>query len=157
MQHILWLRIIGKAQVCEFLEPFEMTPGKFQNWRPCKRAVRSLLALKACAGLLSTARAQFIQQGGKLVGTGAVGNSQQGYSVALSADGTTVIVGGPTNAGAVWVFTRSAGVCAAPSMARRSADRNQRPGEKRGIALPRPCLEQRALSIKDVLVKNDQA
>jgi hypothetical protein len=57
------------------------------------------------------------QQGGKLVGTDAIGNAQQGFSVALSADGNTAIVGGHTdnsrggnNAGAAWVFTRSAGV-----------------------------------------------
>src|SRR6201997_5656286 len=59
------------------------------------------------------------QQGSKLVGTGAVGNANQGTSVALSADGNTAIVGGPddnfsaganSGAGAVWVFTRSGGV-----------------------------------------------
>ncbi len=53
------------------------------------------------------------QQGPKLVGTGAVGGAQQGFSVALSADGNTAIVGGLTdngNAGAAWVYTRSGGV-----------------------------------------------
>ncbi len=53
------------------------------------------------------------QQSGKLVGTGAVGPAEQGYSVALSADGDTAIVGGPwdnSQAGAAWVFTRSGGV-----------------------------------------------
>jgi hypothetical protein len=53
------------------------------------------------------------QQGGKLVGTGGVGNVGQGYSVALSASGDTAIVGGPWDnaaAGAAWVFTRSGGV-----------------------------------------------
>jgi hypothetical protein len=53
------------------------------------------------------------QQGGKLVGTSAVGTAAQGVSVALSADGSTAIVGGPTDnsgAGAAWVFTRSGGV-----------------------------------------------
>jgi hypothetical protein len=53
------------------------------------------------------------QQGGKLVGTGAVGAAQQGLAVAISADGNTAIVGGPadnSNAGATWVFTRSGGV-----------------------------------------------
>lgn len=52
------------------------------------------------------------QQGGKLVGTGAVGQSGQGASVALSADGNTAAVGGPEDAGtgAVWVFVRSNGV-----------------------------------------------
>jgi hypothetical protein len=52
------------------------------------------------------------QQGAKLFGTGAVGGAEQGYSVALSADGNTAIVGGPVDnsfAGAVWVFTRSSG------------------------------------------------
>jgi hypothetical protein len=53
------------------------------------------------------------QQGGKLVGSGAVGQAHQGTSVAMSADGNTVIIGGPddsSNLGAAWVFTRSGGV-----------------------------------------------
>src|SRR3979411_2735093 len=41
------------------------------------------------------ALAQFTQQGPKLVGTGAMWASNQGGSVALSADGNTAIVGGP--------------------------------------------------------------
>ena len=48
------------------------------------------------------------QQGNKLVGTGAVNNALQGSSVALSADGTTLAVGGygDNNAtGAAWVFS----------------------------------------------------
>ena len=52
------------------------------------------------------------QSGSKLVGTGAVGPAQQGWSVALSADGNTAIVGGIADnkaAGAAWVFTRSGG------------------------------------------------
>ena len=55
------------------------------------------------------------QQGAKLVGTGAVGAARQGFSVSLSADGNTAIVGGCTDnssAGAAWVFTRSGGVWA---------------------------------------------
>jgi hypothetical protein len=50
------------------------------------------------------------QQGGKLVGAGAVGPAEQGSSVALSRDGTTAVVGGPNDnfgAGAAWVWTRS--------------------------------------------------
>jgi len=50
------------------------------------------------------------QQGSKLVGTGATGGAQQGRSVALSADGNTLAVGGNadnSNIGATWVFTRS--------------------------------------------------
>ena len=52
------------------------------------------------------------QQGPKLVGSGAVGNAQQGHSVSLSADGNTAIVGGSADgvSGAAWVWTRSAGV-----------------------------------------------
>jgi hypothetical protein len=54
------------------------------------------------------------QQGPKLVGTGAVGFFiEQGFSVSLSADGNTGIIGGPNDNGAVgaaWVFTRSGGV-----------------------------------------------
>ena len=50
----------------------------------------------------------------KLVGTGVIGNrASQGYSVSLSGDGNTVVVGGPVdnrNTGAVWVFTRSGDV-----------------------------------------------
>jgi hypothetical protein len=50
------------------------------------------------------------QVGEKLVGSGAVGASQQGISVALSADGSTAAIGGDLDggdAGAVWVFTRT--------------------------------------------------
>ena len=57
------------------------------------------------------------QQGPKLVGTGAVTNAGQGHSVAISADGNTVIVGGPGDnpvsggtTGAAWVYTRANGV-----------------------------------------------
>ena len=47
------------------------------------------------------------QLGGKLVGTGAVGIPNQGFSVAMSGDGNTAMVGGMSdnnNAGAAWVF-----------------------------------------------------
>jgi hypothetical protein len=53
------------------------------------------------------------QSGHKLVGTGAVGNAEQGSSVALSADGSIAVVGGTTDAsdaGAAWVFTRNGAV-----------------------------------------------
>ena len=49
-------------------------------------------------------------QQAKLVGTGAIGAANQGFSVSLSADGNTAISGGYTdnvNVGAAWVFTRS--------------------------------------------------
>jgi hypothetical protein len=53
------------------------------------------------------------QQGSKLVGTGAVGTSEQGWSVSLSSDGNTALVGGGWDnnlIGAAWVFTRGGGV-----------------------------------------------
>jgi hypothetical protein len=53
------------------------------------------------------------QQGTKLVGNGAVGRAWQGWSVSLSDDGNTAIVGGPFDngeAGAAWVYTRDGGV-----------------------------------------------
>ncbi|HYW48373.1 MAG TPA: FG-GAP repeat protein [Bryobacteraceae bacterium] len=55
--------------------------------------------------------APWIQQGTKLTGVDAAGTAQQGYSVALSADGNTAIVGGygDNSAGAAFVFTRSNG------------------------------------------------
>jgi len=49
------------------------------------------------------------KQQGKLAGTGAVGPSQQGCSVALSASGNTAIVGGwqdNNGVGAAWVYER---------------------------------------------------
>ena len=52
------------------------------------------------------------QSGSKVAGTGATGAAKQGTSLALSADGYVAAIGGPGNnssAGAVWIFTRSAG------------------------------------------------
>jgi hypothetical protein len=48
------------------------------------------------------------QQGNKLVGTGAPAFANQGWSAALSADGSTAIVGSKSDA--AWVFTRSGSV-----------------------------------------------
>jgi hypothetical protein len=53
------------------------------------------------------------QVGSKLVGSGTSGATQQGYAVALSADGNTAIVGGYNDnagIGAVWIFTRRGGI-----------------------------------------------
>jgi len=52
------------------------------------------------------------QQGGKLVGAGASGSAQQGYSAALSSDGNRLLLGGPSDAqgaGAAWEFRRENG------------------------------------------------
>jgi hypothetical protein len=62
---------------------------------------------------MALAQSVFTQQGPKLVGTLAVGNAQQGWSVALAADGNTAIVGGAFDnsyTGAAWVYSRSNGV-----------------------------------------------
>jgi hypothetical protein len=54
----------------------------------------------------------WLQQGVKLTGGGEIGAGGFGYSVALSADGNTALVGGHRDnsfIGAGWVFTRSGG------------------------------------------------
>jgi len=57
--------------------------------------------------------ATWTEQGGKLVGNGANSvyyGTYQGQSVALSSDGSTALIGGPTDGfyvGASWVFTRT--------------------------------------------------
>lgn len=51
-----------------------------------------------------------IQQGAKLTPTGATGTGRFGYTVAISGDGNTALIGGNylnKGAGAAWVFTRS--------------------------------------------------
>ncbi len=70
-------------------------------------------AFSGAAWVFTSSGGVWSQQGSKLVGTGAVGDPQQGWSVSISADGNTAIVGGRydnARAGAAWVFTRSAGV-----------------------------------------------
>jgi hypothetical protein len=74
---------------------------------------RSLAAAALVFLALNPAHAQFIQQGSKLVGSGILGLAGQGGSVAISADGTTAIVGGSqdmSQRGAAWVFTQTNGV-----------------------------------------------
>jgi hypothetical protein len=47
------------------------------------------------------------------VGTGGVGDAEQGQTVSISADGNTAIVGGNRDngtAGTTWIYTRSGGV-----------------------------------------------
>jgi hypothetical protein len=64
------------------------------------------------AWVFTRSGATWTQQGSKLLGTGRVGEGFVGWSVALSADGNTALVGGPADndlAGAAWVFTRSNG------------------------------------------------
>ena len=82
-----------------------------------QRAVlRSFLMVVLGCVLLAPAKAQFAQQGLRLIGSGATVPSEQGRAVSVSLDGNTMIVGGPfdtvntvPNAGAAWIFTRSGG------------------------------------------------
>ena len=70
-------------------------------------------SLTGAAWVYTRSGGVWTQQGSKLVGTGAIGVASQGFSVALSADGNTAIVGGHSDdnyAGAAWVYTRSGGV-----------------------------------------------
>ena len=70
-------------------------------------------AFLGSASVFTRTSGVWTQQGGKLVGSGAIGNSFQGGSVALSADANTAVVGGPgdnNTTGAIWVFTRNNGV-----------------------------------------------
>ena len=70
-------------------------------------------ALVGAVWIFTRSGGVWTQQGSRLVGTGAVGGAVQGTSVALSGDGNTLAVGGTGDnggVGAVWVWTRSAGV-----------------------------------------------
>ena len=69
-------------------------------------------AVLAAALLAAPAAAQYVQEGAKLVGSGASGPAEQGRSVAISADGATAALGGwqdGSGQGAAWVFTRAGG------------------------------------------------
>jgi hypothetical protein len=62
--------------------------------------------------MVASASGPFIQQGPKLVGGGAIGTAFQGGSVAISRDGSTILVGGQgddASKGAVWVYSRAGG------------------------------------------------
>jgi hypothetical protein len=84
------------------------------------RALRSRLSLAGSRLLIhvDAAHARYpltidplIEAGSKLTGAGELGEGQFGSSVALSADGNTLLVGAPhdanVNRGAAWFFTRS--------------------------------------------------
>ncbi len=65
---------------------------------------------KGAAWVFTRTGSTWTQQGGKLTGTGATNAAWFGYTVALSGDGKTALIGGWLDEnwkGAVWVFTRS--------------------------------------------------
>src|SRR5579872_2188324 len=95
------------------LEAGLLARRRFQLAESVRSVVLLLPSLIATFFVCPPVNAQFIQQGGKLVGTGSVGSANQGCSVAISKDGNTVLVGGCAdngNVGAAWVFTRSGGL-----------------------------------------------
>lgn len=78
------------------------------------------------------------QQGSKLVGSGAMGAANQGFSVGLSAGGDTAIVGGPGDDGgngATWVWTRSGGVWTQQGGRLIAADASIRSNQGGSVAL----------------------
>jgi hypothetical protein len=93
-------------------------------WTPAGQAPFGFgAAIIACALVLlsAPAAAGYVEQGAKLVGSTNTGPASQGFAVSLSADGNTLIVGGPydnavtnggdtVHVGAAWIFTRSDGV-----------------------------------------------
>jgi hypothetical protein len=87
------------------------------SWQQSFAGVRAAAAavLLAITAICSSqpAAAGFLQQGSKLVGIGYSGAPDQGYAIALSADGNSLIVGAPydnSDAGAAWVYVRKNGV-----------------------------------------------
>lgn len=99
----------------------DLEPTSWRCWRSVgTRTIAVLTLLGAMIATSSSASAQFIQQGEKLVGSNFANAARQGWSIALSQDGNTAIVGGPFDnqavgtpfafGGAAWVFTRSGGV-----------------------------------------------
>ena len=65
--------------------------------------------LVGAAWVFTRSGSTWTQQGKKLTGAAEIGAGDFGASVALSADGNTALIGGPSDneAGAGWVFTRS--------------------------------------------------
>jgi len=65
---------------------------------------------QGAAWIYTRSGSTWTQQGSKLVGTGNTGAAYQGFSVSISANGNTAIVGGygdNSNQGAAWIYTRS--------------------------------------------------
>ncbi len=65
---------------------------------------------RGAAWVFERAGEEWVERGAKLTGAGVDHESRFGYSVALSGDGSTALVGGPggqATTGAAWVFQRS--------------------------------------------------
>jgi hypothetical protein len=66
--------------------------GDYPTWQTSRLSGLFLAALFMM--LPSVSAGAYTQQGSKLVGSDAVGSTFQGFSVALSSNGDTMIVGG---------------------------------------------------------------
>ncbi|HTZ88438.1 MAG TPA: FG-GAP repeat protein [Solirubrobacteraceae bacterium] len=87
-----------------------MTPGRIYAQR--RYATTAIAAIAACLMLLTQSAngRPLLEQTPRPTPTPEDAAAQFGYSVALSADGTTALVGAPSDdgsAGAAWVFTRT--------------------------------------------------
>jgi hypothetical protein len=95
------------------MRPLEVV-GRFRVWHAAAVLFSLAWLVLGFAPLSLASRTDpFVQQGPKLTRGGTVPPVQFGYSVALSADGNTALVGAPVannGVGVTWVFTRSAGV-----------------------------------------------
>ena len=118
------------AIIAEFVQQHDELIGSALNEAPTESSQGSSIALSSDGNTLveggtsdneeiggvwvfTRSGGVWTQQGSELIGSGATGTSQQGYSVAISNDGNTLIEGGPQDnggIGGVWVFTRSGGV-----------------------------------------------
>jgi hypothetical protein len=69
--------------------------------------------LAGAAWVFTRSTGIWTQQGKKITGLEENGEGEFGYGVALSSDGNTALIGGPSDnkkEGAAWVFTRSSGI-----------------------------------------------
>ncbi len=78
------------------------------------------------------------QQGAKLTAAGELGEGQFGYATALSADGSTALIGAPHNnspEGSAWTFERSGGNWAQQAEQRPESEESERAAFGTGLAL----------------------
>ena len=87
------------------------SPDVFDARTVARGTPRLCLPALVWAALLCVAQPASAQSNvPQLMGTDPLGSAEQGFSVAVSGDGNTAIVGGPfdnSGAGAAWIFTRS--------------------------------------------------
>ena len=118
----------GRKRDCDSGEP---DPGPHARRTPPARARPD--PTSPATRFCSQPTASRSSTGPKLVGTGA-GNADQGYSVSLSADGNTAIIGGPNSTGAAWVWTRAEGPPAGAQAGRHRLRGARRPGAFRSLS-----------------------